>query len=287
MIRQTFAFLCGLALLLLCTSLTLSAQTNCEVGAGPLRRDTPANLKPAEMIQRIAANESAILAARRTYGFTQSVTVQTLSKGEMPSDWHVDGEYRSVIDVTHDAHGKRLEAVRFAPQSTLQRMSLEPEDFEDIRRFSIFALTHEELPQYNVVYSGQQHVDELDTYVFEVAPKTIEKGKRYYQGRLWVDSKDLQVVKTCGKSVPNPVITQKKRFIGKKVVGQGVQPTFATYRELIDGKYWFPTFSRSDDKLEFRNEEVRLKEVIRFSDYKPLGLGGNPDKRTLSSEKRP
>jgi hypothetical protein len=284
---MTFRSILAVVLSVSCVFLlTAIAQTNCEAGAGPLRRDPPAHLKPEDIIQRFTDNEARMEAARRAYSFTEDVTVQTLRQGTMPTDWQVDGEFRSVIDVSHDTHGKRLDAVRFAPQSTLRDMSLEPEDYEDIHHFAVFALTREELPKYNVLYIGQQHVDELDTYVFDVAPKNMEKGKRYFQGRLWVEATDLQVVKSCGKSVPNTVITQKKRFIGKRVVGQGVQPTFATYRELIDGKYWFPTYSRSDDVLHFRTEEVQLKERIRFTGYKALVSPQQAPIRTLTTGKR-
>jgi len=260
-------------------------QTSCEAGAAPLKRDHPAQLKSQEIIQKFAAHESATQAARLRYSFTQDVTIQTLNRGTMPNDWSVDGEYRSVIDVSHDPHGRRLEAVRFAPQSTLRDTSLTPEDYEDINHFSIFMLTTDELPRYNVNYLGQQHVDELETYVFEVAPKSIDKGKRYFQGKVWVEATDLQVVKTCGKSVPNVPITQKKRFIGKKVVGQGVQPTFATYREFIDGKYWFPTYSRSDDVLTFGRNEVKLKERILFKDYKSLASGQPMNSKALTDKR--
>lgn len=280
-------FFFPLSLLLLSASIVAVAQTDCDNGAAPLRHEQPSRLTPQQIIQSFAENESRTEAARRTYSFTQDVTIQTLQQGATANDWQVDGEYRSIMNITHDAHGKRIESVKFAPQSTLQGTSLTPEDYEDIRQFAVFAMTAEELPRYNVAYAGQQHVDELDTYVFDVTPKTIEKGRRYFQGRLWVEAVDLQVVKSCGKSVPDVEITQKKRFVGKKVVGQGVQPTFATYRELIDGKYWFPTYSRSDDVLQFGRQEVHLKERIRYSDYKALGSAQQIPARALSTEKRP
>jgi hypothetical protein len=245
------------------------AQTNCERGAGPLRTEKPTQLTPPEIVQRFTANETMLEAARGTYSFRQDVVLQTLRQGVLPGDWHADGEFRLVMDITHDDHGKPLESVLFAPQSSLHRISVEREDMEDIRHFSTFALTTEELPRYTVLYAGQQHVDELDTFVFDVAPKRIEKGRRYFQGRIWVGASDLKVVKTCGRSVPDIVVIKKKR-----VVESSVQPKFATYRELIDGKYWFPTYSRSDDVLDFgRDNEVRLRETIRFINYKSLRPG--------------
>ena len=82
------------------------------------------------------------------------------------------------------------------------QIGLTREDYEDFRNKLPFVLTTEDIPKYNLLYVGAQKVDELDTYVFDLAPKTIEKGQRYFQGRAWVDAKDLQVVKTCGKTVP-------------------------------------------------------------------------------------
>ena len=42
-----------------------------------------------------------------------------------------------------------------------------------------FVLTTEDVGQYNLTYVGRQKVDEVDCYVFDVAPKVMEKGKRY------------------------------------------------------------------------------------------------------------
>jgi hypothetical protein len=284
--NRRYLYVVHACLLLVFVGVSALAQTNCEVGAGPLKKEPPGTVKPEEVIQRFTANEAKMETARRTYTFTEDVNVRTLRKGELGNDWEPDGEFRSVIDVSYDARGNRVDAVKFSPQSTLTRLSLGPEDFEDIHRFSVFALTTSELPRYNVTYAGQQKVDELETYVFDVAPKTIEKGKRYYQGRVWVESHDFRVVKSCGKSVPNTVITQKKRFVGKKVVGEGVQPTFATYREFIDGKYWFPTYSRSDDLLKFGNDEVKIRELIKFTNYRANSQANEVNKKTLTSEKK-
>lgn len=255
----------AVVVLLFITPALLIAQTDCEAGAGPLRRESPPQLKPEQIIQKFTANESRMESAWMSYTFTQDVTIQTRRRGLIPNTWDVDGEYRLVMDVSHDDKGRRVESVSFAPQSTLRRISLGREDMEDIRHFSTFALTTDELPHYNVRYAGQQKMDELETYVFDVAAKSIEKGKRYYQGRIWVETRDLEVVKTCGKSVPDVKVIKKKR-----VVEESIQPKFVTYRERIDGRYWFPTFSRSDDVMEFPNDnDVYIHEVIRFTDYHP------------------
>ena len=100
-------------------------------------------------------------------------------------------------------------------------------------------------------------VDEITAYVFSIRPKEIKKGRLYFQGTVWVDDRDLQIVKSEGKSVPEVRKGKENLF-----------PRFITYREQIDGKYWFPTFTIADDKLYFSSGAVRIKQVIRYTDYK-------------------
>lgn len=233
----------------------LLAQTDCEEGNGRLNPNQPQGITPADIIQKFAAKEAVFKQARDNYTYTQEVTVQTL-------DGHtVDGEFKEVTDITYDNKGSRIENVTFAPQSTLQRVSMSPEDFADIRNKLPFVLTTEDLPQYDILYSGTQRVDEIDTYVFDVAPKKIEKDKRYFQGRIWVDNHDFQIVKTCGKAVPD---VRKKN-------NENLSPRFVTYREQIDGEYWFPTYTRADDILHFSIDDVHIREVIKYTNYKRFG----------------
>lgn len=233
----------------------LLAQTNCEEGDGPLNSAQPQGLTPQDIIQKFAAKEAVFKEARDNYTYTQDVTVQTLDGNT------VDGEFKQVTDITYDDKGGRLENVTFAPQPTLTRVSMTREDFDDIRRQMPFVLTTQDLPQYDVLYLGTQHVDEIDTYVFDVAPKKIEKDKRYFQGRIWVDNHDLQIVKTCGKSVPDI----------RKKGNENLTPKFVTYREQIDGQYWFPTYTRADDELHFTGNDVHIREIIKYTNYKRFG----------------
>jgi len=46
-------------------------------------------------------------------------------------------------------------------------------------------------------------------------------------------------------------------------------PKFETYREQIDGKYWFPTYTHADDTLHFKNlDNVRMRMTVKYQDYK-------------------
>lgn len=245
----------SLAFLLALAPVALLAQTDCEEGNGPLKTNQPAGTTSQAIIEKFAAKEGVFKQARDSYTYTQDVTVQTL-EGHT-----VDGEFREVTDVTYDDKGNRIENVTYAPQPTLTRVSMSKEDFEDIRHKMPFVLTTQDLPQYDILYVGAQHVDEIDTYVFDIAPKKVEKDKRYFQGRIWVDDHDLQIVKTCGKSVPDI----------RKKGDENLMPKFVTYREQIDGQYWFPTYTRADDDLHFSLGDVHIREIIKYTNYKRFG----------------
>jgi hypothetical protein len=239
------------------------AQTNCEEGAGPLNPAQPAGTTPQEIIQKFSAQESFFKQELTHYAYSRDIKVETLD-GDT-----VSGEFRQVSNIHWD-RGKMMEFVTFAPQSTLRSISMSKEDFDDINR-SPFVLTAEDLPQYNLLYDGQQKVDELETYVFEVAPKKIEKEQRYFQGRVWVDKTELQVVKSCGKMVPDSIAQPsrtKKKKKRQQDQDENISPTVVTYRELIDGKYWFPTYVRSDETIHFATNDARIREIIKYTDYK-------------------
>ncbi len=247
------------------------AQTNCESGSGILSSEWPDKITPDEIVRQFTAKDALFKAARKSYAFTQDVSIQTLRTITARGEPVIDGEFRQTSEVSFDPAGNRLERVTFAPQSTLRRIAMGPHDLEDIRDIMPFMLSSDDLPRYSVKYLGQQHVDEIDTYVFEVAPKTIERGKRYFSGKLWVDNRDLAIVKTCGKGVPSLVAAKNN---GKPT--QDIQPQFVTYRERIDGN-WFPTYTRSDDFLFFSSGYVRIRETIKFTKYRKAS--GNPDSK--------
>jgi hypothetical protein len=222
---------------------------------GPLSADPPKGISSQEIIQRFAAKEKEFKEARDNYTFRQDVKVQTMDGNT------VTGEYREVFDVTYDNQGHHLENVVFAPQSTLTDILMSPEDLQDIRHLLPFVLTSDEIPEYNILYVGQQQEDELRCYVFDVAPKAIEGKKRYFQGRLWVDDQDLQIVKTSGKTVPD---IRKKN-------NENLFPKFTTWREQVDGRYWFPAYTKADDTLHFKLNDVHIREIIKYTDYKRFG----------------
>jgi hypothetical protein len=240
------------------------AQTDCGESNSALEMTPPKDMTPDVLIQKFTAAENRVRDARSHYTYTQDVLVQTLN------DTSVTGQFHQVTNISYDEKGKRIENVTFSEQPTLRDISMSEEDMDDIRTFMPWILTTDQASEYKLTYAGQQHVDDLDTYVFHVEPKTIEKNKRYFQGRIWVDNRDLVVVKLCGKTVPAQV---KK----KKNQSQEVRPTFAGYRQLIDG-YWFPVYARVDDTLQFHAESVHVREIVKFKDYKRAGTASAASK---------
>ena len=221
---------------------------------GPLDPSPPRGITPDQIIQKFAARERDFKVARDAYTYRQDFTVQTLDGSR------VDGELRQVVDILFDAKGRRMENVVFAPQPSLTRLGMSKEDFDDLEKRLPFVLTSDEIGDYNILYGGQQQQDELHTYVFDVAPKVIEKNRRYFEGRIWVDDQDFQIVKTSGKNVPDYRKGQENLF-----------PKFTTWREQVDGRYWFPTYTRADDTLHFKSGDVRIRIIVKYSEYKRFG----------------
>src|ERR1700685_1377002 len=145
-----------------------------------------------EIIQKCAAKESEFSKAREAYTYRQTARIQTPEDG---------GKWETDSDIVFDSEGKRTEHVVFSPVSTLELVTLTPEDMEDLRNTQPFVLTTADLPNYFVRYLGKQAVDEITCYVFAVKPKKMETGKRYFSGEVWVDDHDLQIVKSYGHGV--------------------------------------------------------------------------------------
>lgn len=205
------------------------------------------------IIQEFAAKEKTFKEARNNYTYHQSNKVE-----EFGPDGDIDGQYEQEWDILYDDNGQRVERVTYAPADTLKRLILTKEDLYNFRNINPFVLTSDELPDYEIKYLGHVKVDEITAYVFSVRPKEIKKGREYFQGVIWVDDRDLQIVKSEGKPVPEP----------KTKGGENLFPRFTTYREQIDGKYWFPTFTTAEDTLYFSSGSVHMKEIIKYSEYK-------------------
>ncbi len=204
------------------------------------------------IIQKFAAKEGEFAKARENYTYRQTVKVEELDPSGSPG-----GKWEMVSDIIFGTDNKRTERVVYAPVPTLQNILLTPEDMQDLKDVQPFVLTTANIPDYDIRYLGRQQLDEIPCYEFTVKPKRLDPGKRYFEGEIWVDDKDLQIVKTYGKGVGRLKKNSDNQF-----------PKFETYREQIDGKYWFPTYTYANDTLQFQNGPQRIKMIVKYQDYK-------------------
>jgi hypothetical protein len=220
--------------------------------AAPVKATQAPPIPVEEIIQKFAAKESEFAKARENYTYKQTVRVQ-----EMDDDGVARGKWEIVSDIIFTPEAKRIERVVFAPVTTLKHILITPEDEQDLRNVQPFVLTTKDLPKYTITYLGPQKVDEIEAYVFAVKPIKMEAGQRYFEGQVWVDQQDLQIVKSYGKGV------------GVRKKGSDNQfPRFETYRDQIDGKYWFPVYTRADDVLHFQDRDQRVRMMVKYEDYK-------------------
>ncbi len=232
-----------------------------DSGFGRMDISAPA-IPPEQIVKQFAAKESEFQQALNHYTYRRTAKVETVD-----DDDKVDGAYYEVDDVIFDPSGARMEKVVFAPQNTLTRVMMSPSDLQDIQRGYPFVLTAEDIGQYDVKYVGRQQVDEVDCYVFDVSPKVIEKKKRYLLGRIWVDTTDLQIVVTNGRMVPDD--TRKG--------SEDLHPPFMTWRQQVDGHYWFPVYTKGEGVLHFSGgsgymaQDVHIRDTIKYADYKRFG----------------
>ncbi len=229
----------------------LSAALAAPVASGRAAQSNGEAVDTAAIVRAFTRKETEFRRALNGYTFKREAVVQTVGFGGQ-----VTGEYSRTSQFTFNDAGERFERITFFPMPTLTEITFTQEDLEDLGGVQPFALEASKIDKYNFTYVGREKVDELGTYVFDVAPKVVPKkvSERFFQGRVWVDDRDLQIVKVKGKGVPEG----KQRF-----------PVFETYREQIDGKYWFPTYTYADDELVFEGGHVvHLRMKVRYTDYK-------------------
>jgi hypothetical protein len=229
----------------------LSSGSRKAVAAPNLSDPSPAEIQ--KIIHAFAAKELMFKEARDNYTYRQINKVETLD-----ADNRVNGYWQQNWDILFDNQGHRIEKVTYAPPGTLKGVIMTEQDMEALRQTQPFVLTTNDLDEYDIKYLGHVVLDELTAYVFQIRPKRIEKNHVYFQGQVWVDDRDLQIVKTEGRQVPE---TRTKH-------GENLFPRFKTWRQQIDGKFWFPTFTLAEDTLYFPTGPVKIKEVIRYTDYK-------------------
>lgn len=237
--------------------LLLGIVTLCHPAQSVRAQDPPVDhIKPptgavdtAKIIKAFSSKETEFRQALNNYAFKRDATVQQIGMGGT-----VTGEYRRVSQFVFDDRANRFEKITYFPTPTLTELQVTAEDIEDLGGIQPFALEAAKIDQYNFTFLGTEHIDEIDTFVFDVQPRVMPKkvSERFFQGRVWVDDRDLQIVKVRGKGVPEG----KQRF-----------PIFETYRQQIDGHYWFPVYTYADDTLVFPDVSIRVRMIVRYADF--------------------
>jgi len=214
-----------------------------------------AHLDPAatdEIVRKFAANEDRMKKAYEQFSFTLSVKVQEQT--------NPGGEFQVSGDSFVRSDGVRYERIVKQPVSTLKQTSFTLEDVKIIASLPLFYLTSDEVGNYKFKYQGVEKMDELDTFIFRVQPKLLNRNKKLFDGVIWVDQRDFTIVKSSGKFV-------------REVEAEGVQLPFSmfdTYRENVAGQYWFPTYITSEDLVTPpKSESIPLKLVVRSTNFQP------------------
>jgi len=220
----------------------------------------PPSLPADEIIRRFSQKEDQFFAARPNYGYRKTIRID-----EFGADGKPAGRFLLVTETTRAANGQVINKVVQKPQSTLHYFNLETEDVRELDRLPAFPLTSSQLVKYDLKYIGEEQVDEIDCYIFKVKPKVLDRTHAYLDGLVWVDTKYLEVVKTYGRWVNE---------LGEVRSATLPFTLFETYRENVDGKYWFPNYERSDDTLHLKDVSVPVRLVIKWTQFKPLPPAG-------------
>jgi hypothetical protein len=247
-----YIFLCVVSVLLLFglsgaqTDYQSALQSNLRTAS---QSAANGELTPDQIIQKFSSKEEQFYEAWMQYTYVQSAEIRVLSVDGMPQKERMTLVYQVVFN---DDGSREVKLIRSSGQ--LRAVLFTDEDKQAIQNINPFALTKKELPLYNLHYEGKERADELDCYVFAVSPKSTTGGRLYFEGKIWVDDRDLQIVKTEGKPVPQ---TKDDQF-----------PEFETIRQMIDNKYWFPVWTHADSELKFPDRKVRIEETITYGEYK-------------------
>ena len=234
----------------------------------------PPAMPPLEIIQAFTQKEELYQKTRPQFSYRKTIRIQ-----EFGPDGHPSGEYDATYDAVRSSDGRVYEKAISSPESNLQYLSFEPEDAQALTRIPAYPVTASMLSKYNVKYLNTEKIDEIDCYIFQVSPKTLERKQGYFDGIIWVDQKYLEVVKTYGKWVTD---------LGDMHPTTLPFTMWDTYRENVDGKYWFPDYTRSDGTYKMKDRDVPIRVTIKWTNFKPFPpVGAAPEATPTAPEPKP
>ena len=204
----------------------------------------------------MAHRETETETERNEYTYRQGVTID-----EMDDHGASRGQYRETRDVIFSPLHDRTELLVGSPSNALKNLILTKQDFEDIRNIQPLVLTQDRLWNYDTKFRGDETIDEVDCWVLQVRPRQILEGQRFFDGMIWVDKREYNIVRMEGQAVPQIRTTKAENLF----------PRFTTIRKPLDGKHWFPVYTYADDTLQFRHGPQRIRLRIAYSSYKRFG----------------
>lgn len=224
----------------------------------PLHPEVPAPpLPPEQIAQRFTVNEEKYQEAFRDFGYKETIRVEELGGANRT----VSGSITIHAQIYLKPNGEKYERILNSTANTLQYLHLSSQDLQVLADMPRFPLAGNAAAEYNFTYRGTEKLDTLETYAFQVEPKTMQPGKYYFSGIVWVDNEDLAIVKSYGQ------------FESTQPPSPNTLPFsyFETYRENTEGKYWFPSYIRSEDVITKNQAELPIRLIIRASDFQPGG----------------
>jgi len=225
--------------------------------------EPPPAMAPAEIVKSFAEKEDQYAKARGNYGYKKTIKLTEFGNDGQPS-----GEFQLTVAAAVDSEGRVFEKVIDQPTPTLRAINISPGDLKAIARIPAYPLVPSRLAKYDLRFVGSEKVDEIDCYIFEAKPKLLERANALFEGVVWVDKQYLEVVKTYGKWVTD---------LGDMKAADLPFVNFETYRENVDGKYWFPDYARSDGYLHFKDTgDIPVRLVIKWTEFKALATGTAP-----------
>jgi hypothetical protein len=240
---------------------------------GVAQPEAPPSLPPAQIIKGFSQKEEEYLTARAQYSYQKSIRIQEFGPDGAPT-----GEYQATYDATRTADGKIYEKAIAPPKSSLQYLQFEPDDVQLLFRIPAYPVTASLVNKYNLQFLGTEAVDEVDCYIFQVNPKTLDRQHPYFDGIIWVDQKYLEVVKTYGKWITD---------LGEVRPATLPFAMFETYRENVDGKYWFPNYARADGITKMDDRNIPIRVTVKWSNFKPFPAAGPPAAQPATSAPPP
>lgn len=221
--------------------------------------EAPPDAPQPLIIKNFSQKEEEYARARVRYGYKKTIKLT-----EYGADGNPMGEFAVTTVPVVASDGRVFERVTADAPSTLRSVRLSPEDLNAISKIPGYPLAASQVDKYNITFVGRERVDEVDCYLFQVKPKYLERANALFEGVVWVDTKYLEIVKSYGKFVTD---------LGDFHSPELPFSNFETYRENVDGKYWFPNYSRADDRLKFQDSpDVPIRVVIKWTEFKPLTM---------------